>query len=85
VIVPSDLKRVPTKYFSYVMVGDEIYIAGGQFPEDRTCSIDTFKLKTSTKTLKECKSYLKQARMQHSMIYIEEKGSIIAVGGEDEN
>jgi hypothetical protein len=31
------------------------------------------------------KTYLKVARMHHSMIYVEERGCVLAVGGEDEN
>lgn len=35
--------------------------------------------------MRDMNTYMKSARMHHSMIYIEEKDYIIAVGGEEEN
>jgi hypothetical protein len=35
--------------------------------------------------MRDMKADLKSARMHHSMIYIEERGYVIAVGGEEEN
>lgn len=56
------------------------------FIDDKTCSLDTFKIHLSKYQLREAKgAYLKQARMQHSMIFIEEKNFVIAAGGMDEN
>ncbi len=42
-------------------------------------------IKVEELEFEELKTYMKVARMQHSMIYIEEKDQVLAVGGEDEN
>ena len=60
-------------------------MAGGQFIEDKTCSLDTYKINVNKFTLKDMKTYMKVPRMHHTMIHVEEKGMILAVGGEDEN
>lgn len=60
-------------------------MCGGQYIEDKTCSIDTFKIGINKQTLKNMETYLKSPRMHHSMIYMEEKDIVLAVGGEDEN
>lgn len=85
VYVPGSYKRVPTKHFSYVNCGTEIILSGGQFTDDQTCSIDSYRIEVQTGILKDMNACLKQARMQHSMVLIAEKGVILAVGGEDEN
>lgn len=60
-------------------------MTGGQFTNDKTCSIDCFIIDIINGNLKDFNASLKQARMQHSMILVEEIGTILAVGGEDEN
>ncbi len=60
-------------------------MSGGQFIDDKTCSIDTYLIKLDSLEFKELKSYMKVARMHHSMIYIEEINCVLAVGGEEEN
>lgn len=65
--------------------GNEIIMAGGYFPDDKTCSIDSYKINAQSGELADMNACLKAARMHHSMIMVEEKGIILAVGGEDEN
>jgi len=64
---------------------NEILLSGGQFVDDKTCSLDTFEIRLDQPEFRELRSYMKVARMHHSMIYIEERGCVLAVGGEDEN
>ncbi|CDW79004.1 kelch motif family protein [Stylonychia lemnae] len=85
IIIPDECKRIATRFFSYVNIGKNIMMSGGQFVDDKTCSIDSYKIKIDKQELKEIKSYMKVARMHHSMIYIDEKRQVLAVGGEDEN
>lgn len=84
--VPDSIRRIATRNFSYVNLCDKkIMLTGGQFVDDKTCSLDCFKLNLQKLELKEVKSGLKAARMFHSMIHIEEKRLVLAIGGEDEN
>ena len=42
--IPDSIKRIPTKFFSYVSLGNDLLLTGGQYIEDKTCGIDTFKI-----------------------------------------
>ena len=82
---PSLQKRIPTLNFSYVNCGNDLILTGGQFADDKTCSIDSYRVDVMSGQLTDLNASLKQARMLHSMIIVEEKQMILAVGGEDEN
>lgn len=71
--IPEESRRVPTKSFGYVSLGADFLLSGGQFLDDKTCSIDTFLIKVEEPEFQELKTYMKVARMQHSMVYVEEK------------
>lgn len=45
VIIPEEVKRIATKHFSYVSLGNKsILMTGGQYVDDKTCSLDCFKI-----------------------------------------
>ena len=45
IAVPPTCERVPTRHFGYVGVGaGQILLSGGQFADDKTCSVDTFEI-----------------------------------------
>lgn len=46
--IPDSLKRVPTLHFSYVNCANEIILSGGQFKDDKTCSIDNYRIDINT-------------------------------------
>eukprot|EP00347_Sterkiella_histriomuscorum_P023731 403333576 len=86
ILIPDEIKRIPTRFFSYVNIGNKkVLMSGGFYIDDKTCSLDCFKISINKQEIKETKSYMKVARMHHSMIYIEEKRFVLVVGGEDEN
>lgn len=77
--VPDEIKRIATLNFSYVNInmGRDILLCGGQYADDKTCSMDTFLIKSEEtsdddKMITDKKAYMKQPRMHHSMIYIHE-------------
>jgi hypothetical protein len=43
VYIPESCRRIPTRYYSYVSLGQYLLMAGGQYIEDKSCSNDTFK------------------------------------------
>lgn len=52
--IPDTIRRIATKDFSYVNITDsKIMIAGGQFIDDKTCSLDCYKLNLNKLKLKE--------------------------------
>lgn len=85
IIMPEQIWRIATKFYGYVALDNDILMCGGQFIEDKACSIDTYKIEVNKNTLRDTKQYMKVARMHHSMIYVEEVGHILVAGGEDEN
>lgn len=60
-------------------------LTGGLYLEDKACSFDTFKIDLNSFKIKDLRAEMKQQRMNHTMIYIEEAHTILAVAGENEN
>jgi Kelch motif len=66
-------------------MGREVIMTGGQFVEDKTCSLDCYRINVESGELEDMNQSLKMARMQHSMLLVEDKQLLLVVGGEDEN
>jgi hypothetical protein len=75
------VKRMATMFFSSVNFGQELIMTGGQYEEDSTCSGESYRIDTVNGEIKNMGCKLETPRMQHSMIALNERGIILAVGG----
>lgn len=46
--IPEQYRRIATKFFSWVNAGSEIIMTGGQFVEDKTCSLDCYRIEVAS-------------------------------------
>ena len=82
--LPEQYRRIATQNFGFANCGKDIIMTGGQFSDDKTASIDTYRIDAVDKSIVDIEASLKVARMNHSMVFVEEKGMVFVVGGSDE-